>query len=58
VPAPPRGPDVQREGLGAAWTGTALLLFGGFECRCADDTACELSEQPPDSLDGRLLTEP
>jgi hypothetical protein len=58
VPAPPRGPDVQREGLGAAWTGTALLLFGGFEYRCDDDTACELSEQPPDSLDGWLLTEP
>jgi hypothetical protein len=49
---------VQREGLGAAWTGTALLLFGGFEYRCDDDTACELSEQPPDSLDGWLLTEP
>jgi hypothetical protein len=58
VPAPPRGPDVQRVRLVAAWTGAALLLFGGFTYRCDDDAECDLGERPPDSLDGWLLADP
>ncbi len=56
VPPPPRGEDRQRK-LEAAWTDDALLLFGGEEYTCPDDTSCDRAPGP-DTLDGWILTVP
>jgi len=57
VAPPPRRPDQQREGLVSAWTGDALLLFGGAEYGCPDTATCEMAFLF-DTLDGWLAHRP
>lgn len=56
VAPPPRDTGQQRT-LQSAWTGNALLLFGGEQYECPDNATCDRATVGPDRLDGWLLPE-